>query len=102
MEKFATQTISEMTWSPNNKEIGFIHSSQDNGWSWLRVIDIETKQIRDLGDGQGPIAWSPTGEQLAFFAENKVKVVSKDGVLQATLDGGWMEKDGLELVFRWN
>ena len=87
-----TQTIIASAWAPDSKQIAFVLRSHERGWSLVRVVDIETKQIQDITEGLAPIAWSPDGERMAVTIRGStgqnwswgVKIVGIDGEILAT------------------
>jgi WD40 repeat protein len=94
----ATQQIGEIVWSPDNGQIGFIQTSNNKGWSRVRVIDVATKQVRDIAEGRAPLTWAPDGERLAFisYSWGDVKVTSRDGTDLVTFDGSWERVEDID------
>lgn len=68
LDSYATQAITGIAWSPNSEQIGFVLTSREQGWSSVRAMDIQTKQIVDLGEGFAPFAWAPDSAQIAVTA----------------------------------
>ncbi len=97
IERYSTNSIDTIVWSPSSKEIAFIQSKRGNTYqSIVQVIDIETGQINNIAEGQGLIVWAPSGEQLAFLAEDKVKITARDGSPHITLDNNWVTVSGID------
>jgi dipeptidyl aminopeptidase/acylaminoacyl peptidase len=94
----ATQGIGGIVWAPDSRQVGFMQASNDNGWSRVRIADVETKQIRDIGEGRAPLAWAPNGERLAFisYSWGDVKIASSDGITLTTLGNDWERVEGID------
>ncbi len=97
----STQAIVESTWSPDSREIGLVISSHEYGWSLVRTVDVETKQVRDISEGMAPIAWSPNGDRLAVTIRTTdrdwaVKVVTNDGETLTTFAANWKRVMGVD------
>jgi hypothetical protein len=89
-----SQTLGEIVWSPNSQQITFpIHSRQE-GWSFVRAVDVETRQVNEIGEGLNPLAWSPDSEFIAMTTripeEQKwaVEIIDRTGQLMTTF-GNW-------------
>jgi Tol biopolymer transport system component len=52
-------------WAPNGKEI--VYQSSGNS---IRIVDIETGQIRTIDSGQFP-TWSPSGRYISYQNESE-------------------------------
>lgn len=63
------QPIMSPAWSPDGRQIAFV-DFQSDGSSMVRVIDLNTRNIRTLAERRGTInsapAFSPDGRRLAF------------------------------------
>lgn len=105
----ASQDISDISWSPDSRHIGYIHSSHEYGWSVLRVMDINSKEIADVGMDALHFAWSPTGDRIAYIAlrdqDMVVVVKSLDGSTLIMLEDEWQKvsdidwsPDGMEIA----
>ena len=68
------------SWSPNGRQIAFESRGEDI--SRIKVIDVESGTITDLGPGSLP-RWSPDGAKLAFVSDRSgnldVFVMEADG-----------------------
>ncbi len=94
------QSINYLAWSVDSEQIAIVRSSE-KGWSRVRVVDVETKQVADLSDGEGPIAWSPDGEYLAFgFRESSnlrsIRVINRNGTIIKTFNDNWTSINNLD------
>lgn len=69
--------ISGLSWSPDGQKIGFWLDGRDDEKDEhnprFAIYDLHTKQTTDycIGKGRGQIYWSPSGNQLAFRAEDR-------------------------------
>jgi Tol biopolymer transport system component len=72
-------------WSPDGQSIVCIH--EDHGEMGLAVIRVGTRDPPHLlvPRTQGPPAWSPDGEWIAYQAGRNVRLVSPDGARQRIL-----------------
>jgi Tol biopolymer transport system component/DNA-binding winged helix-turn-helix (wHTH) protein len=60
------------TWSPDGKEIAFYVSREDPSKSHIRVVNVATRQVRDLPGSMnmiGPV-WSPDGRYIDAVTTN--------------------------------
>jgi len=93
-----TQAIGDIAWSPDGRQIGFVQSSNDKGWSRVRVVDANTGQIDDIGEGRAPLTWAPNGESIALvsYSWDNVHIVSRGGNIRAVLEAGWSRVEGID------
>lgn len=61
--------LRDPAYSPDGRQIAYVAS--ENGQRYLRLLDVETRQVRNLfttGGAQWPLypAWSPDGRQIVF------------------------------------
>jgi WD40 repeat protein len=97
IDLFATQNVHNIVWAPDSKQIGFVLSSREMGWSRVRTIDVETNQIQDITEGLAPIAWSPDGDRMAVQIRGSqeqnwswgVKIVTAQGQTLTTFLPNW-------------
>ena len=75
-------------WSPDGEWIAFTdyhESSEEEGvWTAIHVVAAEGGEIRQITSeadsvGDGPIAFTPDGEGIAFFSGDDVKTIPLDG-----------------------
>jgi Tol biopolymer transport system component len=64
-------------WSPDGREIAFESCSAAFGDCSIRVVNVTTGDLTDIGTGWAP-AWSP-GLSIAFLDSSWLSVVSRDG-----------------------
>ncbi len=91
------QGIGGISWSPDSNHLGFVQSSNDRGWSRVRVIDTETGHINDIGDGRAPIVWGPDG-RIAFisYSWQDVIVALNNGDIIAEFSNNWDLIEGID------
>jgi len=67
-----TDNASVPEWSPDGRSLAFVSSAK------LRVIDLESRQVRDVApmDGSGGVAWGADG-QILFAGPDGLHVVSR-------------------------
>jgi Tol biopolymer transport system component len=71
----------------------------------LKVITLDTMQVRDVGIGHFPY-WSPDGRRIAFVGQNEIAIIFADGLgplVRIPAEGGvnkidW-SPDGQQVVF---
>lgn len=107
-----------MTFSPDGMRFAWIDWSVGEGVGDLKVLDIETGDVRTVATGIGRCqcdvpqhsTWSPSGAYLAFqrpgstagVVEHGVAVVSLEGEDETLIDGAtlaprsWVSIDGVE------
>jgi Tol biopolymer transport system component len=63
-------TVESYTWSPDSKNIGYEVSSYVHGWAHIRVVELATKKVVNIGESVGrPLKWSPMGNRIAYITE---------------------------------
>ena len=93
--------------SHDGSSLVFIATSGGRAALWVRTLDaLEAHPLPGTEDANYPF-WSPDGRTIAFFAQGKLKVVSRDGgtavvVTDASFDsrGGAWAPDGTILINR--
>lgn len=95
-------------WSPDGRSVNFVRIGND--FRRICNLDLETaieKEIDRYSKASGPfwLASSPDGKQLAFYAEGKLRILSRDGAAPRELGvagGGtalaWMP-DGKTILY---
>jgi hypothetical protein len=73
----------------------------------IRVLDIGTRTVTNLGVSGWSPRWSPTGQQIAYLDKGYVNLINPDGTGQRRLNGpayGWLDWsiDGAWIVARWS
>ena len=63
-------------WSPAGDRLAI--EIQSPGKSLIGVLDLNTGNLEPVGEGYEP-AWSPTGEWIAYYADQKCMLVHPDG-----------------------
>lgn len=64
-----------LSWSPDAKQLVFEAGSPDVP---IKIWDLHSNRVRRLATGSAP-AWSPSGEWIAYFYGDGVRVVHPDG-----------------------
>jgi dipeptidyl aminopeptidase/acylaminoacyl peptidase len=93
------QGIVNVAWSPDGSKLGFIHFS--NSWSKIRVIDIASRQITEIGAGYDPLTWSPDGKRVssASYSQEEgwgINILTLDGKTIRTFYENWERIDGID------
>ena len=92
--------------SPDGSQLGFVASEQGKTRIWLRPLSAALARPLDGTDGARSFMWSPTGDAIAFFADDKLKrldlrggvpVVICDAPIGVGLYGSWGPAN--EIVF---
>ena len=72
----ATQAVP----SPDGRLVAFVAAAPDgNNSLWIRSIDSPTPRRLDKTDGANFPFWSPDGQLIAFFADEKLKKIPANG-----------------------
>ena len=66
--------LTHAAFSPDGHHIAFV-SRMEGGSSWLWIRTLDSEQVRKVEGSEGATGpfWSPDGQDLAFFADNKLK-----------------------------
>ena len=64
-----------LSWSPDAKQLVFAVSFP---FPLIKIWDLRSNAMKSLGEGSAP-AWSPSGEWIAYFYGDGVRVVHPDG-----------------------
>ncbi len=92
-------SVGDPAWSPNGKEIAFIHYKPKQGYE-LRLLNVETlKQTVLLGELEKyPVkfdpAWSPNGEQIAFVLHKFRPILSHTDAF------AWQDEETIYIINR--
>src|SRR5581483_11406777 len=88
--------------SPDGHYVAFIADESGKGRSlWVRALGSPTAQKLDRTDGAGFPFWSPDSQNIAFFADSKLKRIPVSGGSLLTIcdaanpDGGTWNRDGV-------
>ena len=63
---YESQRLWDVIWSPNGQFVSFIIFGKESGFDHLRAIDIDTREITNLGENVSSYLWSPNGKYIAF------------------------------------
>jgi WD40 repeat protein len=68
------------SWSPDGKKLA-VNIQRGEETSILAVIDVESGNMKTIGEGGGAPAWSPSGEWIAYLAHSgeRCMLVHPDG-----------------------
>lgn len=81
---------SEPAWSPDGKQIAFIHGSSEPGVSGIYLIEANGNNRHQIHTGTaGGLSWSPDGEWIAFHQNAQIfKLhVKKGSLIKLTNEG---------------
>ncbi len=102
IDEITVQGFIDFFWSPDGERIGFVLSSRQAGWSFLHVVNIDTGQDRVLGEGQNPLAWSPSDQQIAASNPGSqgwgVTLIDLEGTVLQRFGGSW----GTVMAIDWS
>jgi predicted Ser/Thr protein kinase len=71
--------------SPDGRFLAFVASARGQNSLWLRPMGSPTAHRLDKTDGANLPFWSPDGQFLGYFADNKLKKISAAGGPSQTL-----------------
>jgi eukaryotic-like serine/threonine-protein kinase len=91
--------------SPDGKAIAFVANQDRVPMLWVRSLDgVESRAIQGTAGASFPF-WSPDGQTLAFFADNKLKRIEVGGGVPFVIAdarnarGGTWSPDGAVILF---
>ena len=71
------QTSRGLSWSPDGTRLAVVLEKNDLPMQ-VAVLDLTTGELHVVGNGYTP-AWSPSGEWIAYYADEKCMLVRPDG-----------------------
>lgn len=97
------QQISDLSWSPSDKFVAYIHSSKEMGWSRLMAVDIQTSQITNVGEDVYKYLWSYDGKQIGYIGweydnsdrQGFLKIVTLETTKTDTYYNDWIDMQSM-------